>query len=108
MVFQSAFILYSVKFSGTYIIKISDILDAYKSIRQSKVVSVDNTYIANLDLNSFSPTVRVTDVSEDEENYYVKYSHVHDFWTFILIQSFFCVKINSINAKWINNIKNCR
>lgn len=39
---------HSVKFSGTYTIKMSDILDAYKSIRKSKVVSVEEILKINL------------------------------------------------------------
>ncbi len=38
------------------------------------VESIDNTYIANKDLASFTPTVRITGVTEDEEQYYVTYT----------------------------------
>lgn len=40
---------------------------------ESQVVSVDNTYIANIDLNSYSPRVEIAGVTEDGENYYIQY-----------------------------------
>jgi hypothetical protein len=41
--------------------------------KTEKVVSVDNTYIASIDLSSWSPRVRVTGVKEDSDFYYVVY-----------------------------------
>ena len=41
---------------------------------QETVVSIDNTYIANLDLGSYTPQAQVTAVTEDADNYYVAYS----------------------------------
>lgn len=46
--------------------------DAIYSTQQS-VLSVDNTYIANKDLSTWSPTATITSVTEDDENYYVQY-----------------------------------
>lgn len=40
----------------------------------STVQSIDNTYIANKELASYTPTVRITGVTEDTENYYVSYT----------------------------------
>lgn len=40
---------------------------------QSKVLSIDNTYIANKDLSSYTPRVEITGVTEDAEAYYVAY-----------------------------------
>src|SRR3989339_462099 len=40
---------------------------------QQHVISIDNTYIANKNLNAFTPKVRVTSVKEDDEYYYVAY-----------------------------------
>lgn len=37
------------------------------------VVAIDNTYIANVDLNSFTPKAQVQSVTEDAEMYYVAY-----------------------------------
>lgn len=39
-----------------------------------QVTSVDNTYIANKDLSTYTPTVRITGVTEDTEKYYVAYT----------------------------------
>lgn len=41
--------------------------------KTEKVISVDNTYIAAVDLTSWTPRVRVTGVKEDTDNYYVAY-----------------------------------
>jgi len=41
---------------------------------EEEVVTVDNTYIATKDLSSYTPTIRITAVTEDEENYYVAYA----------------------------------
>lgn len=41
---------------------------------ESRAVSVDNSYIAHKDLSSYSPTVSITGVTEDEEYYYVAYT----------------------------------
>lgn len=40
---------------------------------QETVVAVDNTYIASKDFSSWTPTVRITGVTEDGEYYYVAY-----------------------------------
>jgi len=40
---------------------------------QQHVLSVDNTYLADKDLSSWSPRAEITGVTEDEENYYVAY-----------------------------------
>lgn len=37
------------------------------------VVAVDNTYLANKDLASYTPRIEITGVTEDTENYYVAY-----------------------------------
>lgn len=37
------------------------------------VISIDNTYIANKNLDAYTPQVRITGVTEDEEYYYVAY-----------------------------------
>ncbi len=37
------------------------------------VVSVDNTYIANKNIDSYTPQIKILDVTEDSENYYVAY-----------------------------------
>lgn len=39
-----------------------------------QIVSVDNTYIANKDLTTYTPSVRITDVTEDTDKYYVAYT----------------------------------
>jgi hypothetical protein len=41
---------------------------------EEQVVSIDNSYIANKDLASYSPRVEITGVTEDEEYYYVAYN----------------------------------
>ncbi len=38
-----------------------------------RVVSVDNTYIANKDLASYTPRVQITGVTEDDSHYFVHY-----------------------------------
>lgn len=40
---------------------------------QVKVLSVDNTYIANKDFSNWTPKAEITGVTEDKENYYVLY-----------------------------------
>lgn len=40
---------------------------------EQTVISVDNTYIASKDFGGYTPSVRITDVTEDDEYYYVKY-----------------------------------
>jgi len=41
---------------------------------ENEVISIDNTYIANKDLEAYTPTAQITSVSEDEEHYYVDYN----------------------------------
>ena len=41
--------------------------------QESQVISIDNSYIINKDLSSFMPRVEITNVTEDEEYYYVDY-----------------------------------
>lgn len=50
---------------------------------QQQVVSIDNTYIANKDLSTYSPQAQITGVTEDTDNYYVAY----DFSTIDLVNS---------------------
>lgn len=38
------------------------------------VVSIDNTYLVDRDLSSYSPRTQIDAVTEDEENYYVAYT----------------------------------
>ena len=40
---------------------------------EQRVVSIDNSYIANKDLESFSPLVHIKNVTEDDDMYYVEY-----------------------------------
>ena len=40
---------------------------------EQDVLSIDNTYIANVDLTEYTPIIRITDVREDEERYYITY-----------------------------------
>jgi hypothetical protein len=40
---------------------------------EQHVLSVDNTYLANKDLSSWSPRAEIVGVTEDAENYYVAY-----------------------------------
>jgi hypothetical protein len=42
--------------------------------KQQKVLTVDNTYIANKDLASYTPQVRINGVTEDATSYSVSYS----------------------------------
>lgn len=41
---------------------------------EQKVLTVDNTYIAGVDLSLYTPKIEITLVSEDEHNYYVGYN----------------------------------
>ena len=41
--------------------------------QESKVVSIDNSYIVNINLSSFTPRVEIREVTEDDANYYVSY-----------------------------------
>lgn len=41
---------------------------------QHTVLSVDNTYIANKNLEDYTPKTLITGVTEDDENYYVAYT----------------------------------
>ncbi|MBI4088438.1 hypothetical protein HY418_03635 [Candidatus Kaiserbacteria bacterium] len=41
--------------------------------KEETVVSVDNTYLVNKDLERWTPTAVVREVAEDEDNYYVTY-----------------------------------
>lgn len=49
--------------------------DARDAVYSSEEVvrSIDNTYIVQKDLSTWTPTVVITGVTEDEENYYVAY-----------------------------------
>lgn len=40
---------------------------------EEHTVAVDNTFLVNLDLNSYSPRAEITAVTEDAESYYVSY-----------------------------------
>lgn len=40
----------------------------------TETISVDNTYIANKDLSSYTPQARITAVTEDNEHYYIAYT----------------------------------
>ncbi len=40
---------------------------------QQETISVDNSYIVNKDLSTYTPKVEITGVTEDEINYYVTY-----------------------------------
>ncbi len=40
---------------------------------QQSVVSIDNTYIANKDVSTYSPQAQIVSVTEDADNYYVSY-----------------------------------
>lgn len=42
--------------------------------KESEVVSVDNTYIAGKDLESYTPRVEIVKVTEDDTSYYVDYT----------------------------------
>lgn len=41
--------------------------------KEQKVISIDNTYIANKDLKKYTPSATVISVKEDSEKYYVAY-----------------------------------
>lgn len=41
---------------------------------EKSVVTIDNTYIANKNLDSFSPSVNITNITEDDDIYYVEYN----------------------------------
>ena len=58
---------------------------------ETKITSIDNTLIASLDFNTWSPKARVTGVKEDMDNYYVDYM----FST-----------IDLVNSKWQYTDKN--
>lgn len=40
---------------------------------EDRVVSIDNTYLVDKDLETYSPTVRIANVTEDADAYYVAY-----------------------------------
>ena len=40
---------------------------------EQQVISIDNTYIAEKDLSAYTPTIEITGVTEDADNYYVAY-----------------------------------
>lgn len=42
--------------------------------KQLTVISIDNTYIVNKDLSSYTPTAKILSVREDSDYYYVDYS----------------------------------
>jgi hypothetical protein len=48
------------------------VADAFVQESQN-VVSVDNSYIVNINLDTYVPRVQVTSVTEDDEHYYVDY-----------------------------------
>src|SRR3989344_2911883 len=41
--------------------------------KEETVTSIDNTYLVKLDISQFSPTAQVTEVTEDDEYYYLSY-----------------------------------
>lgn len=41
--------------------------------RSERVVTIDNTYIAGIDFDAFSPSVQILSVAEDDDTYYVAY-----------------------------------
>jgi len=43
---------------------------------ETKVVSIDNSYIANTNLDVYSPKVSINSVTEDDEFYYVSYTFI--------------------------------
>lgn len=49
-----------------------DVRDAIYS-STTEVRSIDNTYLAGKDLRNYTPTVRITGVTEDADNYYIAY-----------------------------------
>lgn len=60
---------------------------------EQKVVSVDNTYIANKDLTQFTPRATITQVTEDVDAYYVAYD---------------LTTIDLVEHVWRDTIKNLR
>jgi len=42
--------------------------------QSQQTVSIDNTYLVDKDLSSYTPTVQITAVTEDTDNYYVAYN----------------------------------
>ena len=42
--------------------------------KEKLLVSVDNSFITNINLDIFEPSVQITEVTEDDENYYIGYS----------------------------------
>ena len=42
--------------------------------KEEKVISIDNTYIAGVNLKKYTPTAQVTAVKEDDDFYYVTYT----------------------------------
>ena len=40
---------------------------------EETVISIDNTYIVDKNLNSYTPEIKIVEVTEDSENYYVTY-----------------------------------
>ncbi len=49
------------------------VADALVGARE-EIRSVDNSYIANMNLDSFAPKIQITNVSEDDEHYFVSYT----------------------------------
>ncbi len=41
--------------------------------KEEHIISIDNTYIVEKDLNGFTPTVQIIEVTEDDKNYFVSY-----------------------------------
>ena len=41
---------------------------------EEMIVSIDNSYIVDLDLDSYTPKIQIVDVKEDDDNYYVSYT----------------------------------
>ncbi len=50
---------------------------------ESRVVAIDNTYLVSVDLDDYTPTVKIVDVSEDEDAFYV----IYDLYTIALVDS---------------------
>lgn len=42
--------------------------------QSQQVLSIDNTYLVNKDLSTYTPTAQITGVTEDDQNYYIAYS----------------------------------
>jgi hypothetical protein len=66
-------ILIFVASSSAFALTDEDIQKSLISTNQ-KVLAVDNTYIASVNLQNFSPKVAITNVQEDEDKYIVSYS----------------------------------